>query len=530
MKGLIIFGLFVFSVYIILLYKQKLDWQKVVSGLLLIVMAGFCLYRLGNFPNIFIDEANYYYDAQSLVKYGVDSHLMKYPIYFQSFLGQGQSSLYAYMSFPILKCLGISIYNFRLTQVIVAMISMLFMCYLLNKYYSKLLLPITTAFSTAPYLLTEVRYAMDCNIAIWIMLLGICLLFLGLNTKNYKRVFSLLLFYLLLGLSAYSYNVSWLYLPLIVIGVSYLLVANKVVSIRNLVIYLVGMAIELIPIIIFAIRSNISSLNKTFLFGPFTIPKLPVSRANSSFIDFHGNILKNILNNIYNGTVSLFWGSDDLPWNSFPNFGAYYLFAILLFLIGLKVIYSMRRKIEIQIMVVYLLSNLLIWMIVQPNYNHWMFSHIPNLFVIGLGIYSLPNVSFKTTVFTYMLTIVVFANTYYKLPRYTGFEISSIQSVKYMEERTDDSKVYFDTPDKNFLLIVRDFSNKSPYLFQKTKDHPYSTKYLMAYEKYDRYKKLSEKEKLTSGNYLVTNQMNFSKEYKRVGKPFFLGNIQYGRL
>lgn len=108
----------------------------------------------------------------------------------------------------------------------------------------------------------------------------------------------------------------------------------------------------------------------------------------------------------------------------FQTSGAYYLFAILLFLIGLKVIYSMRRKIEIQIMVVYLLSNLLIWMIVQPNYNHWMFSHIPNLFVIGLGIYSLPNVSFKTTVFTYMLTIVVFANTYYKLPRYTGFEIS----------------------------------------------------------------------------------------------------------
>ena len=257
-----------------------------------------------------------------------------------------------------------------------------------------------------------------------------------------------------------------------------------------------------------------------------TIPRLSVGRVNASFIGLNGNILKSIGYNFFSGFKELFFGTDNLSWNSLPNFGAYYLFAIILFLIGIRWIIINRQLIESKLLLILFLSNLPIWLVVIPNYNHWMFSHIPDLIIIGIGISVLAQkVSHKIIIYLYLLAVCLFAGAYFNTPRDTGFEISTIKSVNYLDHLK--GKIYFQTSDANFLLNCRDFGSKSPYYFQRTKDHPFSSRYLTANDKFGKYHRLTSEKKLRQGNYLLSNNNIQRADLAVVKTQIIIGNINY---
>lgn len=510
----------------LILFNKKITMKKISIFILLVIVFGCYLYKLDTFPNIFIDEANGYYDAYSLAKYGVDSHLMRFPIYLQSHAGQGQSVLLVYLSVPFMKLLGFSLFSFRITLVVLAIVAILLTCYMLNKFYPKLLSAMMLAICTAPYLMAEVRYAMDCNVSLWVAILMTDCLLLGVNLK---QILPITFFYLLCGLLAYSYNVAWIYLVFFVFGISFLLYKKRILATKVILLELLLLLFEIIPILTFAIRSNITSLNKTIKLGIFTIPELLNSRVSTSFIDFHGNILKNMIGNVYHGFQMLFICSDGLSWNSLSNFNAYYSFAIILFGIGLYWALKNYRLFEMKILLILLFSNFIIWLTVLPNYNHWMFTHTAVLPIIGIGIARLEKIiPYKYIYSVYLLFFLCFVHAYFTVPRYTGFDIDSIKNVEYIQKVSHRKKVYFDADDKNLLLIVRDFSGISPYTFQRTKDNPYSQKKLAFYNDMANYQRVTQNTELRKSDYLLINSTkNNNHRMKLVKKNIILGNTKY---
>lgn len=525
--SLLVYCCFLFSVGFILFGRhQKITTIKLsILGLFCIVFAVY-LYKLAVFPNTFIDEENGFYDAYSLAQYGMDSHLIKFPVYLQSLYGQGQSVLLAYMAIPFFKILGVSLFSFRLTLVVIALVGISFTCYILNKYYSKYLAPVMLAICTAPYLITEMRFAMDCNISLWIGLLAIDFLLLGINTKN--SFLPLILFYLICGLMAYSYNVAWIYLIPLVISITFVLYNEKILSFKLIILNLLLLLVEIIPILTFAVRSNIPSLNKTIGFGIFTIPALPTSRAGASFIDIHGNILENIINNIFSGFKMLFLSSDGLSWNSIQNFNAYYAFAIIIFIIGLYKVVVNSNKLEFKILLILLLSNVPIWLLVQANYNHWMFTHIPVLLVIGVGVKRLQKIlPYKYIYVLYLTSLLLFANAYFTTSRFTGFNVNSIKNIQYLQKVYGKKNIYFYGEDKPPLVEIRNFSLISPYEFQRTKDNPYSKKELFFEDNIANYHRVDDLSDLKKGDLLLTTKKQPKQSFKMVKANIILGDSSY---
>ncbi|PAY54037.1 hypothetical protein A8C40_08830 [Ligilactobacillus salivarius] len=115
-----------------------------------------------------------------------------------------------------------------------------------------------------------------------------------------------------------------MYLLIFIPSVFLLLYLSKNISIKELLLYIPILFIELVPIMIFAICSNISGLNKTTHIFIWTYPKLLSSRASESMISFDGNILHSIAKNVLDGIHIFLNNSDGFSWNSIPGIGTYY--------------------------------------------------------------------------------------------------------------------------------------------------------------------------------------------------------------
>lgn len=156
-----------------------------------------------------------------------------------------------------------------------------------------------------------------------------------------------------------------MYLLIFIPSVFLLLCLSKNISIKELLLYIPILFIELVPIMIFAIRSNISGLNKTTHIFAWTYPKLLSSRASESMISFDGNILHNIVKNISNGVHMFLNNSDGLPWNSIPGIGAYYPIMLPFLVIGILVSLHRRNLID-KLLILGCISTIPIILVVTP--------------------------------------------------------------------------------------------------------------------------------------------------------------------
>lgn len=497
------------------IYKNRweLVWYHVLFGSVLL----FLFYRLGNFPHGFIDELNGMYDSYSMAMYnGLDSHLLRYPVYLQSFAGQGQSVFYAYLAGPSLRLLGYNLFAFRLPMVIMALGSMLAFFGVVSRYYHREAVWLVTALSLSPYPLTLTRFGMDCNVAFWLMVICSCFLIQYLNCKNHQTLWLILVF-VSLGLVAYSYNVSWFYLPVIFIGLVTILLAHHRSNIRQLIVPVILMMVELTPILTFAIRSNVPGLNNTVKLGFFTSPRLLHSRTSASIISFGAHPLLAVLNNIITGLKQLFITGDGLSWNSLPNFGAYYLISMVFVIVGLVRVITNWHRLENQIILLSLVANLPILLVVIPNYNHWMFVHVPIILLEGIGIAT--TVSNRKSVaismcISFALLFGKFAYDYFNVPRDTGTNRSSLTALRQLSKKS--GTIYFQTNDQSFLTVVRNATKVSPMTFQKSKDHPYSRTYLAPQLHFLNYQALQADDKFKREDRLVTNQHQLQRGWKIV--------------
>lgn len=529
--SLIVF-VFILLITLIQKYGEKDNYQykKYSIGLVIVVLACsvFLVYKINSFPDVFVDEGNGMYDSWSLIHYGVDSNLNAHPVYLQSFAGQGQSIFYANIAGLFLKIFGYKLWAFRLPLVLLNIINLLLLSYIgLKNFNSKIAFWIVTVIGTSPYLLTMSRYGMDCNVSLFVFSIGVQLLYLGMIQDNYlKKQFQLSVGLLVIGLTAYAYNVAWIFLPGFLISLFIFIVCSHHVRIRDIIIPTFIMMIEIVPILTFAIRSNIPHLNETTKILFWTSPKLLASRAADSLISFKGNIFNNIYINLCEGFKILITGTDNLTWNSVLNFGPYYMFTLPFFIVGLVVLIKNSKNIVYSIIISMIIGCMPMIMTVKPNYNHWIFLHLPVLLVIAIGILSsIQNSKLETGLLvSYLVMSLSFSNYYFSQQRYTGWSISGLSEVKALHTKNY-KKVYFVSNDPSFLYNIRTSLPISPYLYQKTKDHPYSKTILNMETKYDNFEKLQLTDDLKNRSLFLIQQNELTSYHDLIDRLDLKGSI-----
>lgn len=478
------------------LYSYK---PLIIICLMVSVYSAFLLHKISIFPNVFVDEANGMYDAWCMAFYGVDSNLLKNPIYLPGFVGQGQSILYGLIAGCAMRLLGYNLFAYRLPLILISILNYILLNVLVYRYVGHWKAVVTAAVvGSAPYILTVSRFGMDCNIAPFMASIGTVVLYAAYKmNRSGKRTVLLIIGGVTLGLVAYSYNVGWMYLPVYLGVLCIWLMIRKRLSLKEILLPASALLITVLPIMIFAIRSNVPALNQDLTILWWTSPQLLVGRVEASFIDLKGNIAVNIWNNLVDGAQMWLNGSDGLSWNSVGNVGPYYMFSLPFFLIGLIVL-MLRQSDEAIFILSQLAAMIPIMMVVTPNYNHFIFLHIPVLLTIATGIIGViewiaaetyRKVAITAIALTYILSFGWFCNQYFNLGRFTGWEISAIPVLQGLDAEQY-TRVYFDSDNDQFLYFVRFCLPVSPYEYQETRDHPYSKTELGTVDHYANFERI----------------------------------------
>lgn len=504
--GLII--IFILNIiYAVYNLKERLNAWNVASIVGIVTFSIVLSFKLETVPTMFFDEANGMYDSWSLSKYGVDSNLNSNPIYLQSFAGQGQSILYARLAGTFFKILGYNVYVYRLPLVLVSLTSVILLFNVLNAFdiKSKGIFLTIMVFCTSPWLIMVSRFGMDCNISPFMVFIGTLLLLLSTRFKVREvRLLVGILGIFILGLTAYSYSVGWMYLLIFIPGIFWVFYLSKNISVKELLLYILILLLELIPIMLFAIRSNITTLNKTVHIFIWTYPKLLSSRASESMISFDGDVLHNIAKNVLDGGHMFLNNTDGLPWNSIPGIGAYYPIMLPFLVIGMLVSLYRRNLID-KLLILGCISLIPIMLIVIPNYNHWIFVHFVVLGFITIGIneiFTSKKVQLAIII-SYSILFLNFSSIYFQQRNIAvgQYDVNLIKTIKRLKTKSY-KKVYFDTTDYQFLMMIRDLIPISPYEYQATKDNPNSKEKLTVNSKFENYQMID------------SNNMNQSIEKK----------------
>lgn len=226
------------------------------------------IYKFGELPiYIGVDEAGMAYDAQNLVEYGTDRYKNSFPLYFTNF-GSGQSALCVYLVALCIKFFGINMIAYRIPTLLIYLMSVIVSYLLVSKEKDKkTALLFTFLIITSPWNIENARMALDCNLYAGLFMLD--LLLLNNATKSYQY----LLAGLSIGITLYTYCLSWITMPFfLLIWVIYMFYTKKM-NFKQLIILGIPIVILAAPLIYF-ILLNYGIVNQTQL-GIFTVPRLP---------------------------------------------------------------------------------------------------------------------------------------------------------------------------------------------------------------------------------------------------------------
>lgn len=214
--------------------KLKKDIFRALVIVIFIFGTFIRVYRIDKMPNALnVDEASSGYDAFSIMRYGVDRNGNSFPVVLYAW-GSGQSVLYSLMSIPFIAIFGLTEFSMRIAMAIVGGISLIAIYFLLKNIFDnkKTALLGMAFFAICPWHIMKSRWGMDCNLFPDLILFAVLFLILGIKQK--KTIWQILSF-VILGISSYSYAISYLFLPVFVgITLAYL-IYKKEISIKRAV-------------------------------------------------------------------------------------------------------------------------------------------------------------------------------------------------------------------------------------------------------------------------------------------------------
>lgn len=319
---------------------------EILAIILVVIFAGFLyLYKLDSVPvGLYVDEAVSGYNAYSLLTTGKDEYGKVFPIALR-FFGSYSPPLYTYLTIPIIALRGLSVSSIRLVSVICGVLSvLLFYVFLksLNIVKNKLSLIISTLlFAVSPWIIFYSRVGYELYLGFFIFFLGTFFVWLGLKKPIYLTAG-----FTLLSLSTYTAHPQQILTPLFVLGV--IIFFHKKIFNKNSkkYLYLAVLIAALLQIPHLTIITTPALFSKTSLFYKDVvlaqaekiqhylplIVALPLSLAREFFSQYL----------TYFSPRSLFFLPDADPQRSMPELSVFYPWMIILYFIGLYMLW--KRK------------------------------------------------------------------------------------------------------------------------------------------------------------------------------------------
>jgi len=332
---------------------------------------------LGRFPpGLNQDEASIGYDAWSLLVSGMDRNGDRWPVLFTSW-GSGQNVLYAYLSLPFLKLLGLSAASLRLCAGFWGSVCLLAFWRLARRVSRGFGLAALTGLTLNPWHLTVSRWALESNLLPVFLLLGVWALAAAAEKPKW-----LLLAAALFALSLYAYGTAFLLLPVFLLLCSIRLLRKKTVRFPLWLASLGVFVLIALPLALCQLRNALGLPEMKLLW--MTLPRLTETRQAAT-VSFSPEHLRELLR--------LLWTqSDGLIWNSCGRFGLFYGLPGLLFVLAglaesLYRCFRSELRNEERWMLYLLLSGMLAALFININVNRVNFLFLPLVWLQARGLY-----------------------------------------------------------------------------------------------------------------------------------------------
>lgn len=447
-------------------------YYKFLITIIFLLMLFTSLYKLDSVPyGLHVDEAGMAYDAISMVKYGVDRYLNRFPVYLINY-GGGQSAMYMYIASIIIKIFGYSVFAIRMPAVILRVLAFISGYFIVkNNTDKKKTLVFLLLLAISPYFIMQSRWGLDCNLLLGFLTISICLLIQAINKNNNIILF---LSGICFGLTLYTYALSYLIIPLLLIfTVGYLLYVKKI-NFKKLVIFGLPIFLFAIPLMLMILINN-GYINE--ISNIITIPKLPNYRGTEISIM---NVFKSIyiIISIFSFDNLLNLGGN-LIYNSIPYFGTIYYIGVPFTIIGIingikQSVQAIKNKeFNLNCIILFWLVSVLICMllITNPNINKANAIFFPLVYFTMMGIFVIIKKQEQFLIFILLLFIVnftLFTNYYYNhynrdYNRQRFFATSYLEAINY--SRTLSSSTVFVEPklteQEHIYVLLTNFV--SPY-------------------------------------------------------------------
>lgn len=229
------------------LVKEKT--QRILFACIVIAFFVTRIFRLGRTPaGINIDELGSAYDAMCIGRHGVDRYLTKMPPYFKNY-GGGQSALIIYLGAILLRFSSFSLFCFRLIPVILGAAALL-CAYLLGRevFERKEFALIAPALMVVmpEFLMTE-RWGLDCNLFLSMSVIVFFFLMKAMRSEGLKWY---LLSGLVCGITLYTYVMSYLVMPVFLLGMLILLIYTGKIRWKQAVSFCLPLMVLAFPLVL----------------------------------------------------------------------------------------------------------------------------------------------------------------------------------------------------------------------------------------------------------------------------------------
>ncbi len=469
--------------------------HKLLLSLVLIVAVIIRFYDINTTPALNPDEAALGYNAYSLILTGKDEHGVSWPLHFKSF-GDYKPGGYVYLTIPFIKVLGLTPLAVRLPNLILSILTIIFLyklVLLLSK--SKVLALLTSiVLALSPWHIHFSRGAWESSAALAFIVIGTYFFFKSIKEK-FLFNFSFFTFNFILSL--YIYHSARLIAPLLALTLCLLYFKFLTKNIRQLIIPVIIGILLTIPVLF----SFLNNGGTTRLGGVGLMADVgPINRANELINHHHNTKLINRL--MHNKRILYFisWGQkysshfdlnflgingDEVPRSKVPEMGQIHLIEVPLLILGLlyilkSTIYNRRSKIFIVLFL--LISPIASSLTFQaPSALRSLPMVIPISILIASGIYYLYllflnhksiiiNITIFFTIILYGYCVAYYFDSYFfhYSKRYPfAWQYKFDQLVPYLEsEKYKYENIYVTNKyDQPYILFLF-FSKYNPQLIQ----------------------------------------------------------------
>lgn len=444
---------------------QSKKYQLVfLSLLLLIVLVRIIRYGLAMGLNV--DEAMGGYNSWCLANYGVDSHLMKMPVYLIAW-GSGMNVLYPAISIPIIKLFGLSVLSYRFPMVFLSILSVftLYNALMNNIDHPKFNLFFIAILYLNPWMIMANRWSLESNLfpLVMIFALSAFLTFLRKTITGWLIVFDICI-----GLSAYAYSDNWIFLALFVPLIFGILLKTKKINLKKFLMSLFILFIIVWPLLLFVYVNYFG--HRTLHVLGLTVPLLLSNRGSSQMIFGNGTPLIPAMIQNFLGNINAIANGDGLICNSLPGIGLMFPGMFIVALIGLGLAISTKKKSDLnRFMLISVLSSIPVLLFVVPNANHMNALILPIFYFEVLGLMSLLNTKmvrkFAISIFVVMMLWFVYGYFGQNAQALSNNQIVMSLNLKNLFDKLEKSnkKIYFiDNQNGGMYAVIRFFEPENP--------------------------------------------------------------------